>query len=112
MMFFIMAVFLAFQICLGPSDPPRKVIDLTIYSENQTKFGEKLPKDIRFDNSSVIGNVIETLTNKVKVDETPTVIELPLKIVKKDLPKPEVPVPEPVVETPKPKPPKPSSNMD
>jgi hypothetical protein len=40
-LFIIMAALLVFQITLGPSAPPNKVIDLSNYSEHETKFGDK-----------------------------------------------------------------------
>jgi hypothetical protein len=49
--------------------------------------GEKKHNSKVVNNDSVIGTVLETLTNKKIVDPKPTVIELPLTIVRKEEPK-------------------------
>ena len=73
-----MAALLVVQITLGPSAPPTKVIDLSHYSEHETKFGEKKDKKIQIDNSTALGGVFEKLTNKIKIDEKPVIIEAPI----------------------------------
>jgi outer membrane biosynthesis protein TonB len=121
-LFIIMAALLMFQVSLGPPAPPTKVIDFSNYHETSAKFGEKKVNKLDLNNSTTIGNVYETLTNKVKVEEKPTVIEAPLKVVKKDQPKkivkkeePKKPVIKPVEKVQKPKPaetkPKPNSSF-
>ena len=115
-LFIIMAALLVFQISLGPAAPPTKVIDFSVYDETAAKFGEKKVKKVEVDNSTAIGNVYEKLTNKVKIEEVKTVVEAPLKVVKKDEPKKivkkDVPAIKPVekVEKPKPKPAAPPSS--
>jgi hypothetical protein len=71
-------------VCLGPSAPPAKVIDLSSYTTSQVKFGEIQEPKVAVDNETAIGIVYEVLINKVKIEEKPTVIELPLHVVLKD----------------------------
>ena len=104
-----MAALLVFQITLGPSAPPNKVIDLSNYSEHETKFGDKKTQKVQIDNSTAIGGVYEKLTQKVQIDEKPTIIEAPINVVKKDEPKKKREEPKKVVEKPKPVVPKPSA---
>lgn len=56
------------------------MIDLSNYTEHETKFGDKKVQKVKVDNSTPLGNAYEKLTNKVVVEERPIIIEAPLNI--------------------------------
>lgn len=101
-----MSFLLGYQIFMGQESAPKKVIDMSIYDESSIKFGEVKEKKPKVQNGTVLDNIYETLTNKIVVEKQPVVIEVPIKVVKKEVEKPKIPVPEKpkIIEKPKPAP--------